>query len=327
MGSNWIWTNAAIVRMLCHDNRIEYARTIGDSLARKQLECGGWIVRDDYDKNGAIPVVAPNDSAFIANNAFIELYNATGELQYLNVAIKCADWIMETCRSDSLVYTGFNMRENKWEKDWVIVDTGFTAALFANLVMLTGEDKYRVYLSKFIRRYIDLFFVQNKRGFCTSIDRFNHHHGGMFARGQAWALEGMIPAYKALGEEFIKETIEDTVSFLLKSQATNGSWPYNLSRRLMGEDCKGTPVIAKNLMDWYEVVKRQELLICSQKALSWCENHTAEKGEMTGGIFSFTIEGAIEKSKYTMCAFVYASSYAIELKKQIENEKFRVNKR
>lgn len=316
---SWIWTNATVVRLYCENGEVEKAIELGKRLADYQLDCGGWIVRNDYDAKGAIPMLAPNDSAYVANNAFISLYNVTKELRYFNIARHCADWIIETARPDGLVYTGYNMRDKKWAKNNIIVDIGFTGGLFSKLVDLTGDEKYRYFLERFVMRYIELFYISEKNGFCTSIGSNDHRQGGMFARGQAWALEGLIPAYHILKSDFIKEIIEATIGNLIKQQCKNGGWPYNLTRKLMGEDCKAVSVIAKDMMDWYAVTKNERIKESADKALEWCRKHTAIEGEAKGGIFSYCVEGAIVKDIYTSCAFVYASAYAIELEKQLKS--------
>lgn len=315
---SWIWTNAATIRMYCTTNNLLEAKALADRLAEKQQDCGGWIVRNDYDKHGAIPMLAPNDSAYIANNAFVELYIATNEQRYIYVAKRCADWIIETARPDGMVYIGFNIRDNKWDKNCVIVDVGFTAGLFSRLYEITGEEKYFNFLKKFVDKYIDLFYIPTARGFCTSIDKNDHQQGGMFGRGQAWALEGLIPAYKALKDDRIKQVVEATINNLIRVQCKNGGWAYNLTKPLMGEDCKAVSVIAKNMMEWYVISKDDRIRKCAQKAYDWCCERTCIEGEAKGGIFSFCMEGAIVQNLYTSCAFVYASSYAIELEQMLK---------
>lgn len=315
---SWIWTNAATVRAYCANSSIDKAKALADKLAAQQQECGGWIVRNDYDKQGAIPMLAPNDSAYMANNAFVELYLATKEQKYLDIARKCADWIIETARPDGIVYTGYNMRDEKWDKSCVIVDTGFTGGLFSRLYEITKEEKYLVFLKRFVDKYIELFFIPSAHGFCTSIDKNDRQQGGMFGRGQAWALEGLIPAYKALKDEKVKAVIDDTINNLIKVQCKNGGWAYNLTKPLMGEDCKAVSVIAKDMMDWYAITKDERFRQSAEKALEWCRMHTAIEGEAKGGIFSFCMEGAIVQNLYTSCAFVYASAYAIELEQMLK---------
>lgn len=315
---SWIWTNAATLRAYCANSSIEKAKALADKLAEQQQECGGWIVRNDYDKHGAIPMLAPNDSAYMANNAFVELYLATKEQKYLDIARKCADWIIETARPDGIVYTGYNMRDEKWDKSCVIVDTGFTGGLFSRLYEITKEEKYLTFLKRFVDKYIELFFIPSAHGFCTSVDKNDRQQGGMFGRGQAWALEGLIPAYKVLKDEKVKAVIDDIINNLIKVQCKNGGWAYNLTKPLMGEDCKAVSVIAKDMMDWYAITKDERIRQSAEKALEWCRMHTAIEGEAKGGIFSFCMEGAIVQNLYTSCAFVYASAYAIELEQMLK---------
>lgn len=309
---SWIWTNAALVRTAIQYDRDSAIRIAG-ALLDKQEKCGGWIVRDDYDHIGPVPVMAPNDSAYIANNAMLQAYILTKDIKYLQSAIKCANWIIETSRPDGLVYIGLNMRDNEWDKKCVIVDTGFTAGLFAHLWEIIKDERYRLFLERFINRYIELFFIPSKNSFCTSINQIDKQQGGRFGRGQAWALEGLIPAYKVLKSERIKKIIERTVETLLSYQSKNGGWSYNFDHPLAGQDCKAVPVIAKSLLDWYNISKDIRCVDSAKSALNWCRNHTSDANDCRGGIFSYTIEGGIVKDLYSSCAFVYSSAYAIEV--------------
>lgn len=305
---SWIWTNGALVRMYCKIGEIEKGKNIADLLVNMQQECGGWIVRNDYDSKGSIPVVAPNDSAYIANNACLEMFLACGDKKYLNSAIKCANWIINTSREDGMVYVGYNLRDQKWIKTNNIVDVGFTAGFFAKLFEITCDNQYLTFLRVFVKKYISLFYLPDKKGFATSLNSCDLPIGGMFGRGQAWALEGLIPAYRVLKDQYIKKVIDETVSTLVKKQHKDGGWSYNLSRPLMGVDCKAVPVIALSLLLWGNNTE------CVKKALSWCEKHTASSGDCKGGIFSYTTEGAIVHNHYTYTAFVYSSAYALETK-------------
>lgn len=315
---SWVWTNAALVRMYCFLGKIDMSRKIVDELIMLQQNCGGWIVRNDYDSEGAIPVLAPNDSAYIANNACLEFYLATSEKKYLDSAEKCAEWIMNTARKDGMVYVGYDMKRNQWQTKHNIVDVGFTAGLFARLYEYTGKEKYLSFLKKFTEKYIELFYIPSSNGFATSLDANDKQLGGMFGRGQAWALEGLIPASRVLKDDKITAIVQDTIDNLIKVQDKQGGWAYNISRPLMGIDCKATSIIACSLMNWYKDHNEQDKLkFASKKAYQWCLKHTLPDGKGKGGIYSYTIEGAIVHHLYTYTAFVYGSSYAIELKKMI----------
>ena len=316
---SWIWTNAALVRLYCRTGDLYKARRIADLLIALQQECGGWLVRFDYSFEGAIPTLAPNDSAYIANNVFLELYKVTHNNVYLKVAIKCADWIIQTARPDGLVLSGFDMKQNVWIRTHNIVDIGFTAGLFANLYEITLKSKYKIFLNRFVTKYIKLFYIPESRGFATSLNEFDEKVGGMFGRGQAWALEGLIPAFRVLKTKAINDVIEDTIKNLLNKQLHSGGWSYNFTKPLLGEDCKAVSVIALNLLEWNEIKPNPVIISSARKALIWCQKHTSNSGEHRGGIFSFNMEGAIIHHLYSMTAFVYSSSYAIELYIKLKN--------
>ena len=316
---SWIWTNAAIVRYYCKIGEIDEAERIGELFLSQQQECGGWVVRNDYSTSGVSPQLAPNDSCYIASNALLELYHLTKKKKYLNAAIKTADWTERTARPDGLVLFAFDAKTEKWIKNKNIVDIGFTAALFANLYEITGNARYKLYLEKFIDAYINTFYMPSKNCFSTAIDGDDRQFGGAFGRGQGWALEGLISAYRVLKSDAVKNVIENTINTLLIMQKKNGSWSYNLLRPLMGEDCKAVPVIAKCFLDWSYLNKdRHDLVMAAKKAITWCVKHTAVNGIGRGGIFSYTVEGAVVHHYYTNTAFVYGSSYALETVKMLE---------
>jgi rhamnogalacturonyl hydrolase YesR len=316
---SWIWTNAALVRLYCSTGDLDNATRLGDLLIELQQDCGGWLVRFDYSADGAIPTLAPNDSAYIANNAFLELFKVTHNISYLKVAMKCADWIIQTARPDGIVFSGFDMKKNVWIKTHNIVDIGFTAALFANLYEITNDSKYKIFLNRFVTKFINLFYIPESRGFTTSLNEFDEQVGGMFGRGQAWALEGLIPAFRVLNTKEINDVIEETIKNLLSKQLQNGGWAYNFKKPFLGEDCKAVSVIAKNLLEWNQIKPNPVIISSALKALIWCQKHTSNSGEHKGGIFSFNMEGAINHHLYTRTAFVYSSSYAIELYIKLRN--------
>lgn len=319
--SSWIWTSAAVARCYIEFGNVEDATRIADCFVRDQLECGGWLVRYDFSSFGAIPIIAPNDSAYIANNALLTVYKTTKDENYLIAAEKCAKWIMRTAREDGLVYVGCDNRNGKWIKNINIVDIGFTAGLFAILYEITKKDEYKDYMSRFVTAYIKAFYNANLKAFSTSIDANDKQQGGVFGRGQAWALEGLIPAYDVLRTEELRVIIDNSIAFLVKNQKTNGGWPYNFRKTLMGEDCKGISVLAKSILDWYSVTGNEKLLITAVKALEWCKQHTKMSGGCIGGIFSYSIEGAVVHDLYTQTAFTYASAYALEVSKRIREIK------
>ena len=311
---SWVWTNAAVVRYYCSVGEIEKARKLGDFILKQQQPCGGWIVRNDYTRKGVSPQLAPNDSCYIALNCCLELYESTKEKKYLDAAVRNAKWTEETARPDGMVWFAFDTSKDEWVRDHNIVDTGFTAGLFARLYEITGEEHYLTFLKRFTAAYVKAFYMPKEKCFSTAIDGNDHQYGGAFGRGQGWALEGLIPAYRILKDVEIKRIIDECINTILSLQLKNGGWSYNLLKPMMGEDCKAVPVIARCLLDWYRTGNPDKrILKAVEMSLQWCAKHTVINGEEAGGIFSYTIEGAVVHHMYTSTAFVYGSSYALEV--------------
>ncbi len=322
---SWIWINGALARCFCTIDQTEKALDIGEQLLKYQTEAGGWVVRNDYGPQNVKPLMAPNDSAYIANNGCLTIYKTTRERKYLEAAIRCADWIIDTARPDGMVYFGFDTFKGEWDSNHNIVDVGFTAALFAELYRLTKEEKYQDFAQKFSNTYIKLFYDASRKRFWSSIGEGDVPRGTGFARGQAWALEGLIPVYELSRDKRVREIIENTIETMLDTQNADGSWPRDLDKPELGSDCKGTPVIAYSLLKWTMVGDGAEeinsrIKKAVQNTLDWCFSHTVKEGPGAGGIYSLCYEGAIVHHPYTSTAFVYGSSYALEIAKIMEQK-------
>lgn len=311
--SSWIWTSAAAARYYAKIGDAQICCRIADAFLREQLSNGGWVVRYDYPAGKTMQVVAPNDSAYIANNALLSTWRVSGDEKYLSAACRCADWIISTARDDGLVWISMDNQSGMWKKDSNIVDIGFTAGLFAELYVQTKDEAYRTFGLQFLKTYIRLFWDADKGFFHTSLNANDQPVGGYFARGQAWALEGLIPAYEVFHDDRLEKVIRTLVASLKRTQNQKGGWAYNFARPLMGEDCKGVPLIARALWDWRRVSGDTAVDECVKKAYQWCVAHTALSGECAGGIFSHSTEGAVVHDLYTETAFVYSSAYALEL--------------
>lgn len=317
--SSWIWTSAATARYYSLSGQTDLCQKIADAFLREQLSCGGWIVRYEFEGGKTTKVVAPNDSAYIAHNSLISAYDITGDSTYLTAAVRCADWIIETARTDGIVFTAVDPESGEGKKDANIVDIGFTVALFADITVRIKDDRYIMFAEKFLNRYIELFFDKKENAFYTALDNKDRPVGGYFARGQAWALEGLISVYKVNSDNALSKIICRLSDYLISKQNKDGSWSYNFSKPMMGNDCKGISVIARNLLDVYELFKKDSYLFSAKRALKWCEKHTVLKGEEEGCIESYSVEGAVVHNLYTTTAFVYSTAYALETMKRLKD--------
>jgi rhamnogalacturonyl hydrolase YesR len=311
--SNWIWTSAAIARVLSACGLKKDAQKIADAYLREQLSEGGWIVRYDFIQGHLNRLAAPNDASYIARHSMLVTYRDTNEQKYLDSAKRCADWIMVTSCSDGLVLFGYNVDKNEWITDRNIVDIGFTTGLFAELYEITGEAKYKEFLTRFVKTFINTFYDENAKMFASHVNGERKRNGGYFSRGQAWAMEGLMDVYKATEDMRIFNILENVTLTVADHQLSDGGWYCNLqkARALMGEDCKGISAIARSLLMWTEYSDNKEKLIkAGKKAYDWCAKHTDDE---TGMILSFSCNGAIAHSPNTSTGILYANAYAIEV--------------
>ncbi len=319
--SSWCWTSGAIVRALSRFGNKELARKCADALLAQQRDEGSWIVRYSiFPQSGWSRLTAPNDSAYIARSAMTTVYKDTGDVKYLESAKRCAQWVMDTAFEDGLVRFAFDIDHDRWVPT-NILDIGFTADLFAELYRLTQDDVYKDFMTKFIKVYVKTYYDKKAKFFASSISPERKQRGGYFSRGQGWAMEGVSAAYSVTQDPELYEIMEILTNSVANAQLKNGGWPGNFQkgRTLMGEDCKGIPVLAKSLLAWAPYSKNKDKLIASaQKAYDWCVKHTDRE---TGTITSFTTNGAIEYSPNTSVGILYANAYILEVEEMLRELK------
>lgn len=317
---SWLWINGKIVHYLIESDQSEKAIVLADRLLSLQLESGGWIVRYDYKNcdTGVCPIIAPNDSAHCSDHGLLSAYKLSGDRKYLVAAEKCATWIMTEGQIDGLIRYGYNLGTKKWDLYQNIIDIGFSSSLFCSLYNITGNKKYLDFAKEFLTKYINIFYRGN--GIFHASTWENRPTGkGIFARGIAWALEGMIPYYELTKDHFFGDIIDDTVCFLINHQHYHGGWLYNLRSGpvgwFSGFDNKGTPVIANSLSRWKKSRPDKSKIIDDSVRLSikWCLEHIKNTTPGLGGIFSSNFEGGIVHSPNTEVAFVYSNCYLYDL--------------
>jgi len=326
--NSWVWSSAIVVKALLEEYALtkkeEYliiAKETGDALLGFQKqegpEAGGIMVRWDVwqdSPTGIVPWLAPNDSAIIGSYAFLPLYQETKDTRYLEAAMKIGEWIIKNGMSEEgRLYAGYREDIGIWDKSWLYVDAGFAGTLFEGLYEITGEVKWKKTLKLFIDDFIKLFWCEDGY-FYKNWTYPNQKDRNIYARGQAWALDGLISAYKVLKEEKYLEKILACADYLVEHQNENGSWNYLLNIKDSGECNKGTPIIAYHLFRLSNFTKKTEKYYNSaRKAMEWCEanQYKGSDTNAVGGIHAYNTEGCIVGVRNTDTIFTYANAYYI----------------
>lgn len=313
---DWCWTNAALVPWFCRANLHLEAKILCDKLLALQLPEGGWIVRSGHEGGEVYEIVAPNDSAYLCDHALLSWFEYSGDERYLQAALHCADWIMHQASRDFLPYLGYNQQKQQWMTHANIVDIGFTSSLFCHLFRLLHKEEHLDFAEKFLLAYIKAFYCGNGR-FATALDSQGNQRGvGLFMRGQAWALEGLLPFCELCDHPILKPIAVDTVRNVICRQRHNGSWLHQwrpgILQLLSGEDSKGTPVLASALYRSQKIMPAADHSAIDQaiqKALTWCIEHTASEGPGAGGVFAWNPEGSFGLHSNVSAACIYANAY------------------
>lgn len=326
---SWIWTNGAVIAGLLepaasgqpHD--LGLATALGERLLSFQIRegthAGAFPVRWDLDvgtEDGIADWLAPNDSAFLASNGLVRLYDLTGRSDFRDAALATARWVVEEgMEDDGRLRLGFRRDAGEWVRDWLYVDAGFTASLLRDAFRLTGETRWVVALNAFLSWYVERLFDRRRGAFVVSVvDDCRRPVRRLFARGQGWGLDGLLAGWEATGENAYLEIGRRVGDTLLRYQSRSGAWPYDLRRPWTGACNKGTPILAYHLLRLGSALEEPRYLDGAERALDWCCGAQVRPGPRApraawGGIAGSNEEGAISGVRWVRTVFPYASAY------------------
>lgn len=345
----WLWSDAPTVSVLLdtiqsgwypeqREVMEELARGICDVFLNTQIldededSYGAYVSRyryyghADYSFNR---LLGPNDTSFSIKWAMLPMYEYTGDERYLKSAQLGLKWVEKVIRTMDFVPSHYYYENKRWE-DRAFVDTGFCVEGFQKYDEITGSDHYAQIIDFTMKRYVRQFkldsgfYGQNYRPE-TGVD------GNLFARGQGWALEGLLACIRGgvNREEYLAEA-QNLADLLAANQNTGGSFSWSLgdgrpdeqTKRDTGDCEKGTAVLAWLFMEMYMLVKKESYLRAAAKALNWCsEQIKTDAGEGYGGIAAAGICSGITGLPFLEVATGYANAFylmALRLWQQAE---------
>jgi rhamnogalacturonyl hydrolase YesR len=340
--TSWIWCNSILIKMVLDapevfdvTKNIDFCKDLTDKICKFQIttgdNAGAFLVRYDVSKkftNGIIPWLAPNDSAFIATNALLPMYIRTKERTYLDKAIDVGNWIIDRgINKEYQLLVGFNMNNQKWEEDWLYIDSGFTINLFVDLYNVTNEVKWREYAQSITRKYIDIFYLGDGR-FIKEWKREKKNLMLYFTRGFAWALDGLVTYCEYFKEEEYLNIINDTISFISENQNQDGSWNYILNDNNSGIDNKSVSIMSYHILRASQLLGNDEWEKVSSKAIEWCRNninYSHNTKSLPGCLSATNYEGDIIGNRFGNVSFLYSSAYYMLAENLLKKQKVVLN--
>jgi hypothetical protein len=215
--SNWVWNNAVVANALLAlaksglypEKELEFkkfAREIGEEFLATQFAgsadpaYGALVSR--YKNLGspdhpADCLVGPNDTSFSVKWALLPLYETTGESRYYDAASLALQWVRNSIYLGGFVPLDYNVNTGSWG-NYTIIDTAFLPDGLEAFDRLTGSRVYTQDIKYFMDRFIEQFALDTGyygQNYTPSVGVTRI----IFSRGEGWAIEGLLAAYRATG--------------------------------------------------------------------------------------------------------------------------------
>lgn len=328
--NSWIWGSGIVIRALLarwrdtgNENLRDHAEMSGKKLLDLQDDDGGFVVRWDYPRDTESGIErwrAPNDSAFLASNGLIHLYRVTNNSEYLRASIEVGQWILENALADD-GKLAVGQCDGNWDFSWLYVDAGFVIGLFRKLYEETGDPRWKSGGKRFFSWYVEHMFVEEDGLFIKTWRARGDNQYEKYARGQGWALDGMIDASILLNDRSAEAIAVKLADTLVEHQRGDGGWNYLLDEPSSGVENKGTPVIAYHLARLGEQMNESKYTAAALRAIRWCEaNQQLQFEAGYGGISSWSREGNIVGDRQATTAFGYANAYYLLARNTLSKE-------
>lgn len=159
---------------------------------------------------------------------FLTFYENTGDQQFLNAARALADLHhrMPANKYGAKLHRSYQpgWHEQLWV-DHMDVDPPF----LARLARITGEDRYLRQCVTELISYSRLLQDERLGLFCHGYETYCGKNGEFWARGNGWALQGLVETLRWLPLETtevpeLRQRLDRLLQGLLERQAENGLW-------------------------------------------------------------------------------------------------------
>ena len=258
---------------------------------------------------------APSDANFLSGWAWIPLYRATGNPEYLQAAKLLADSTARLMRDYELVPQDYYVDRHEWSEH-TIDESGFGVEGLTALYQCTGDSRYQKQADDYMKQHLAKMSRDDglwERG-------WNRRTGVMptirMTRGLGWAMEGLLAAHEAVPEGSYLAQAKRLADQMAKWQRPDGSWVFiaDQSVEKNGISEKGTALWSLLCYRLFHATGDARHLAMARKALSWCvaNQYRGPDPEARGGIVGVTEHSAVGAGHraWFRVSCAYTSSFA-----------------
>ena len=239
---------------------------------------------------------APSDALFLSGWAWIPLYRATGNPEYLRASELLATSTARLMHDYELVPQDYYVDRHEWSEH-TIDESGFGVEGLKALYECTGDRRYQKQADDYMKQHLAKLARADglwERG-------WNRRTGVMptirMTRGLGWAMEGLLAAHEAVPDGGYLAHARQMADQMAKWQRGDGSWVFIADQPVErnGISEKGTALWSLLYYRLYHATGDAGYLAVARRALSWCvaNQYRGADPEARGGIVGMTEHSAV----------------------------------
>lgn len=258
-------------------------------------------------------ITGGSDANFLSGLGWIPLYEATGNDAYLRAAERLAEKTLELVEEFGVPPQDWDVRANDWTEH-TLDESGFGVEGFEALYRVTHDLRYRAGGKAYIDAHIQRFERPDGLWERKWLWRKQAAKETQFmTRGQGWALEGLISAFRLTGDSVYLEKACRLADVVLSHQQAQGFWffIFNDQEGRAGIGDKATALFAYLLSELFILTGDAKYKAAAAHAVRWFSASLC-RDQNSPGFGSCPVrshQSAVVYRRYFPCSCVYASAF------------------
>jgi hypothetical protein len=291
--SYWLWGGSPIVKLVLDAIKLPEISAKYDTkdLIQRMNEVGKLYLKyqvreENHPSRGSFLViwlrspdgyekwVGTSDSGIMLNWVLAPLYEATGDIAYLDAANFWNTEKGKLLEQHDILPHNYLYDIDEFN-DSILDETGWDPEGHSVFYGITGDKSYREVAKRYMEKHMLKF--QNDNGLWNrswSIGENKALPPLKMTRGTGWTMEGMLAMNEMYPDTIYLEYAIKMADQLVENQNPDGSWNFVFDapegdKTAIPTD-KGTPLWSLLMYRIYQTTKKSKYLQSARKALVWC---------------------------------------------------------